>query len=62
MIIHAFETFRLDYCNAFYIGLSLKITQKLQLVQNVVAFLCDIIAPRAALFSDMLPGAIQGTI
>lgn len=36
-IIHTTIISRLDYCNASYIGSSLRMTQKLQLIQNAAA-------------------------
>lgn len=34
-VIHETDTSRLDYCNMLYAGLPLRLTQNLQLVQNV---------------------------
>ena len=36
-LVHAFVASRLDYCNALYMGLPLRLTRKLQIVQNMVA-------------------------
>uniref|UniRef100_A0A670J1P8 Reverse transcriptase domain-containing protein n=1 Tax=Podarcis muralis TaxID=64176 RepID=A0A670J1P8_PODMU len=36
-VIHATVTSRLDYCNSLYMGLPLRLTQKLQRVQNAAA-------------------------
>lgn len=36
-VIHITVTSRLDYCNMLYVELPLKLTQKLQLVQNAAA-------------------------
>lgn len=36
-LVHASETSKLDYCNSLYVGLSSRMVQKLQLVQNAVA-------------------------
>lgn len=38
-IIHALASSQLDYCNAPHVGLTLKTTQELQLVQNAAACL-----------------------
>lgn len=37
ILIHAFVTNRLDYCNALYVGLDEKLLHRLQLVQNAAA-------------------------
>lgn len=37
MVIHAFVTTRLDYCNALYVGVSMSSIARLQLVQNAAA-------------------------
>uniref|UniRef100_A0A3B3HT18 Reverse transcriptase domain-containing protein n=1 Tax=Oryzias latipes TaxID=8090 RepID=A0A3B3HT18_ORYLA len=37
ILIHAFISTRLDYCNALYVGLSQKLLARLQLVQNAAA-------------------------
>lgn len=36
-VAHALITYRLDDCNVIYMGLPLKMTSKLELVQNVAA-------------------------
>ena len=36
-LVHALVISRLDHCNALYMGLPLRLMQKLQMVQNVVA-------------------------
>ena len=36
-LVHALLVSRLDYCNVFYVALSLRLTRKLQTVQKVVA-------------------------
>ena len=33
ILVHAFVVFRLNYCNALYVGLPLRLMQKLQIVQ-----------------------------
>lgn len=38
MVIHALVKPQLDYFHVFYVGLSLRITQKLQLVQDTAAY------------------------
>ena len=45
-VIHATVTSRLDYCNSLYAGLPLKLTQKLQRVQNAAARLLTGSLPR----------------
>ena len=37
MLVHAIVVSRIDYCNALYIGFPLRVMQKLQMVQNMVA-------------------------
>ena len=37
ILVHAFVILRLDYCNALYVGLPLRLMWKLQMVQNVAA-------------------------
>lgn len=39
--IHALVRSRLDYCNMHYVGLPLKTTQKLHLVQDAAAWMHD---------------------
>lgn len=39
MVIHVQVTFRLEHCNALYMGLPLKTAGKLLLIQNVMAWL-----------------------
>ena len=36
-LVHALVISRLDYCNALYVGLSLRLMRKLQMVQNTAA-------------------------
>ena len=36
-LVHALVISRLDHCNALYVGLPLRLMQKLQMVQNAVA-------------------------
>lgn len=38
MMVHATVTSKLDYCNMLYMGLPSKTVQKLQEVQNAVAY------------------------
>ncbi|CAI5776265.1 Hypothetical predicted protein [Podarcis lilfordi] len=45
-VIHATVTSRLDYCNSLYVGLPLKLTQKLPQVQNAAARLLTGSSPR----------------
>lgn len=42
-VIRALVTLRLDYCNSVYMGLSLEMAPKLQLLQNAAA--CMLIRP-----------------
>ena len=36
-LVHALVVSRLDYCNTLYVGLTLRMMKKLQMVQNTVA-------------------------
>ena len=36
-LVHVLVVLRLDYCNALYMGLLLRLMQKLQMVQNMAA-------------------------
>ena len=38
-LVHALVISRLDHCNTLYMGLPLRLTRKLQMVQNAVASL-----------------------
>ena len=38
-LVHVFAVLRLDYCNAVYIGLSLRLMRKLQIVQKAARLL-----------------------
>lgn len=40
MVTHAPVKSKLDYCNVFYVGLPLKLVQKLQLMRNAAASCC----------------------
>lgn len=39
MVTHVLVTCKLDYCNALYVGLPLKIHQKLQVVQKATVWM-----------------------
>lgn len=39
---HALVISQMDYCNVLYVGLALKNIQKLQLVQNMGSYLCEL--------------------
>ena len=40
-LVHVLVVLRLDYCNALYVGLPLRLVWKLQMVQNVAARLLN---------------------
>ncbi|XP_058052641.1 uncharacterized protein LOC131204948 [Ahaetulla prasina] len=52
-VTHALVTSRLDYCNALYMGLPLKCTRRLQLVQNAAARVIEG-APRSSHVTPLL--------
>ena len=67
MVEQALVTSRLDYCNALYVRLPLRLLQKLELVQNAAAQLlsgaapfpaCNPSAEGTALAAYLLPGQV----
>ena len=68
-VVHALVTSKLDYCNVLYMGLPLKMVQKLQLVQTAAARLINqnqkvgtykTDSSSLALAAYTLPSPIQG--
>lgn len=55
MVTYAMVTSYLNYCNMFHIGLPLKTSQKLQLVQNTLRF--TLISLALGLFPGMVQAA-----